>query len=243
MSFSLGLLDINGRLSVKSFGSENLISETVIGPEHLSGMDISAIFYRPEELTSELIQIINSKKDQYPISPIMDQYTFERLTPSEAKELLSQATTNWVLKNNLILISDIFKVREHLLSLLHKDRLTFFEELWAILHKNLGTTSLTIIYNGLEKGENSKNHLVLSKIHGHSTPNPLPAEEIDHKLMVEYKAEFGNRFSISEYSKGAGELVATAQIYGGPILLLAKISELTPLQRAIANAIFDGLQE
>ncbi len=169
--------------------------------------------------------------------------TFEKLGYDEAKLVFDKMRENWILQNNVSLIEEIFKVRNHLLSLWPNDRSGFFEELWFILRSNLGATNLKLIYNDMikAKNENEKNKLVKVKVIGERFPELSSVTEADELVLKSYEKDFGNLFEITDYNKEKGQLVICANIKKSPVLIMANIYQLTRLQKAILNSLFEGL--
>jgi hypothetical protein len=124
------------------------------------------------------------------------------------------------------------------------ERTAFFEELWSLLKNNLGATDLKIIYNDIEmaKKESEKNKLIRIKVEGKRNPNPVVGKEMEDKLMKHYENDFVQTFNVSEYNPHKGELVLTASINNSPVLVMARVNQLTRLQKALLNSLFEGLQ-
>lgn len=169
--------------------------------------------------------------------------TFEKLGYEEAKTIFDKMRENWILQNNISLIEEMFKVRNHLLSLWPNDRSGFFEELWFILKTNLGATNLKLIYNDMikAKSENEKNKLIKVKIIGDRFPEPVSVDEMDEVVLKSYEKDFGAAFNITDYKREKGQLVICATIKKSPVLIMSNIYQLTRLQKAILSSLFEGL--
>jgi hypothetical protein len=169
--------------------------------------------------------------------------TFEKLSYDEARIIFDKMRENWILQNNVSMIEEIFKVRNHLLSLWPNDRSGFFEELWFILKSNLGATNLKLIYNDMIKAktENEKNKLIKVKVIGDRFPELSSVTEADEIVLKSYEKDFGNIFDITDYNKEKGQLVICATIKKSPVLIMANIYQLTRLQKAILSSLFEGL--
>ena len=244
MNFTFGLLAGESKLIIREFTPEGITDKTTQSSE-IEQADIDLLFYDRENLTNETAEILEKGKKFYPVSHIYDEACFQSLNHEEALQTMLKTNESWVLRNNLSLISDIFNVRDYLVELLHRDRTSFFEELWFLVRSNLGCRGLTIIFNDVEKGkkQHEKDKLVKAKVTGTNLPDPVPTEEIDQELMDNYKNEFTQSFNISELNESRGELVATAKVNGGPVLIMAKIKQLSALQKAVMTALFNGLKE
>lgn len=169
--------------------------------------------------------------------------SFEKLTYDDAKKVFDKMRENWILQNNISLIEEIFKVRNHLLSLWPNDRSGFFEELWFILKTNLGATNLKLVYNDMikSKQENEKNKLVKVKVQGDRFPELTSCDEMDEHVLKSYEKDFGNIFDITDYNKEKGQLVICANIKKSPVLIMANIYQLTRLQKSLLSSLFEGL--
>ncbi|MBP9680295.1 MAG: hypothetical protein KBD76_02730 [Bacteriovorax sp.] len=168
---------------------------------------------------------------------------FEKLTYEEAKKIFDKMRENWIIQNNISLIEEIFKVRNHLLGLWPNDRSGFFEELWFLLKSNLGASNLRLIYNDIvkSKNENEKNKLVKVKVQGERYPELVSCDEMDEQVLKSYEKEFGNLFEITDYNKEKGQLVICANIKKSPVLIMANVYQLTRLQKSLLSSLFEGL--
>ncbi|RPJ74066.1 MAG: hypothetical protein EHM20_11220 [Alphaproteobacteria bacterium] len=169
--------------------------------------------------------------------------SFEKLTYDEARKIFDKMRENWILQNNISLIEEIFKVRNHLLGLWPNDRSGFFEEIWFILKSNLGATNLKLIYNDMvkSKNENEKNKLVKVKVQGDRYPELASCDDMDEHILKNYEKDFGNIFDITDYNKEKGQLVICASIKKSPVLIMANVYQLTRLQKALLSSLFEGL--
>ena len=150
---------------------------------------------------------------------------------------------NWILQNNISLLEEIFKVRNHLLGLWPNDRSGFFEELWFILKSNLGASNLVLYYNDIikSKNENEKNKLIKVKVKGDRYPDLATCDEMDEHVLKSYEKDFGNIFDITDYNKEKGHLVICATVKKSPILIMANVYQLSSLQKALISSLFEGL--
>ena len=170
---------------------------------------------------------------------------FEKLNYEEAKTIFDRMRENWILQNNISLIDEIFKVRNHLLGLWPNDRSGFFEELWFILKSNLGASDLKLIYNDMikSKQEHEKNKLVKVKVQGERFPELVSCDEMDERVLKSYEKDFGNIFDITDYNKEKGQLVICANIKKSPVLIMANIYQFTRLQKSLLSSLFEGLNQ
>jgi hypothetical protein len=168
---------------------------------------------------------------------------FENFSYEEGRKIFDKMRENWILQNNISLLEEVFKVRNHLLGLWPNDRSGFFEELWFILKSNLGANNLVLMYNDMikSKNENEKNKLVKVKVQGVRYPELVTCSEMDEHVLKSYEKDFGNIFDITDYNKEKGQLVICATIKKSPVLIMANIYQLTRLQKALLSSLFEGL--
>ncbi len=168
---------------------------------------------------------------------------FEKISYDEGKNIFDKMRENWILQNNISLLEEVFKVRNHLLGLWPNDRSGFFEELWFILKSNLGASNLVLYYNDIikSKNENEKNKLIKVKVKGDRYPELSTCDEMDEHVLKSYEKDFGNIFDITDYNKEKGQLVICASIKKSPVLVMANIYQLTSLQKALISSLFEGL--
>lgn len=251
MEFSLGFLKSEEKVSIKSFsgteqkeGQERLIDLFALKDENLQGLFLPNNLYNGQTLGA-----LGDEDLKFPIRKAEDfnlnQDSFEAIDSQTAYQYLLKIQSNWSLQNNLTLIDELFSVVSHLKNLYKNQRTTFFEELWFILKTNLGTQKLTIIYNDLipQSETSRKNKLIVAKIIGEKYPEPVPGEEIDVILLDNHKNDFLNHFQIMEFNKEKSELVVTASVDQSPILIMANLFSLSPLQKVLMNSLFQGLQK
>lgn len=209
------------------------------------------------ENESDLIHL----KERYPYCPVYPRSLIfesaQQFGNSSWENIYSSYLSlneTWILKNNISLASEIFELTHHLKKLLHQDRMTFFEELWAILKKNLGAKSLKIIFNDLDKNQkdenqkesssstsSSKDKLIQSCIQGQLRPTPIRGGEMEETLMDHYKRHFNENLELLEFSPELGRLVLTAVVNSGPVLIIAKAHIFNQLQKALLTSLFTGI--
>jgi len=248
MNFSLGYIKNDNQFLLRQFGGEERDRGKLMDLEELKDADLNGLIYTENFLTEEnkptLFELIRffplRKGEEFSLS----HEAFEDLDEDNAHKIYEKMSEPWVLANNLSLLEELFTVIKHMKGLYPNERTAFFEELWFILKSNLGATDLKIIYNDIEmaKKESEKNKLVRVRVEGNRNPNPVSGGEMEDKLMKHYETEFTQNFKVSEYDPHKGELVLTASINNSPVLVMAKINQLTRLQKALLNSLFEGLQ-
>lgn len=193
--------------------------------------------------------LLEEEKKYYPIVEAqtvgVDLEAFESLQSTDFLNLYTKIQTRWVLNNNIQTIEQIYGTINYMRELWINDRGSFFEELWFMIKTNLGTSSLTIVFNDLKEAmnkEKDKPSLIHSMVTGEKLPNIFEGSEKETELMKSYASDFGNAFEVTEYDSSKGRLVATSQIGLSPILIMAELASFTQLQKSLMFSLFSGLQ-
>lgn len=247
MDFSLAYVKNSEQIILKQFESDGKTQSKILNIEEIKTNPIEGLIFDQNLHNDEFIATLESEMKFYPIRGgaefNLTAEKFEQLNYNDAKSIFDKIRENWILQNNITLIEEIFKTRQHLISLHPNDRSSFFEELWFILKSNLGAQHLKLYYNDLikAKNENEKNKLVKVKVQGFRFPEPTSVDEIDEKILKHYEKDFGNLFEITDYNKEKGQLVICASIKKSPVLIMANIFQLTRIQKAVLTSIFEGI--
>ena len=150
---------------VRQFKINETILSKVIDLAEVKQYPIQGYIYSEELKNEDFMSSLENEIKFYPVRSSLEFQLsvdqFEKLNYDEAKKIFDKMRDNWILQNNISLIEEIFKVRNHLLGLWPNDRSGFFEELWFILKTNLGASSIKLIYNDMikSKQEHEKNKL------------------------------------------------------------------------------------
>lgn len=249
MNLSFGYIKNENQFLLKEFVSGTSDNKgKILDLEDLATTPVQAVIY-PEELnqSQSLISVLSDVKKFAPIKSdkeigfAIDQ--FESMNFEQMQTVFTKTRDNWVLNNNLSLMENLFATIDHMTTLLHADRTAFFEELWFILRSNLGTSSLTVIFNDLKKAtkEHEKDKLIRVKVEGEILPSPLPGDDFSDQVMKHYESSFHAGLEFVAFDTDKGELVATVTILKSPVLMMAKVASLTRLQKATLAALFDGI--
>jgi uncharacterized pyridoxamine 5'-phosphate oxidase family protein len=248
MEFALAFTKNRDQLILKTFNLKDQSTESkILNFDDAKAFGLQGLIYDPEIPGEDFMGIIESELKFYPIRAKSDfslsPDSFADLNCDEGKKIFDRLRDNWVLQNNLSLVEEIFKTRSHLLSLYPNDRSSFFEELWFILKSNLGALEINMIYNDLIKGktENEKNKLVKVKVIGDRYPELTSVDEADEAVLKSYEKDFGNIFEITDFNKEKGHLVICASIKKSPVFIMASVSQLTRIQKAVLASLFEGL--
>lgn len=158
-------------------------------------------------------------------------------------------SSRWMMKNNLDSIENMVPTSSYLKNLWLSDRNQFFEELWYYIKTNLNCSELSLVFHDLKPSQAKdeekevKPELCYSVVKGNNLPNLQPASNIEETLMKNYQKDFISNCHITEYSFEKRQLVITAQIDLSPILMFARLPELTPLHQSLLQGLFKGLQK
>ncbi len=248
MDITLALIKNENQVEILKFQDSKNLGAQLIDLDDLKEHKIDLLLFSKEQNSEDLMSMLT---DEYKFCPVRPQEDFQitdenlkNLSYERATEVVSKCTESWTLQNNLDLLENLFPTLDHLKALWPNDRSSFMEELWFILKKNLGTNNLKIIYNSIKRGEkeNEKNKLIQCRIEGKRFPETFEGEDFEKQVMDHYKSQFSEKFEISEFSKERSELVATISLKGSPIILMAKLRELTRLQQSLISSLLTGLQ-
>jgi hypothetical protein len=247
MQFSLAFTKNSEQAILKSFSLDEASTSKIMNLDEIKNEKVQGLIYNHEINSEDFIAGLEAELKFYPIRSSQDfqlsSEKFENLSFDDAHKIFEKMRDNWILQNNLTLVEEIFKTRNHLLSLYPNDRSSFFEELWFILKSNLGSSDLKLIYNDLikAKNENEKNKLVKVKVQGTRFPEPVSCDEMDEKILKHYEKDFGNLFEITDYNKAKGQLVICASIKKSPVLIMAQVYQLSRIQKSVLSSLFEGL--
>lgn len=251
MDFQLAFIKNPQQIVLKDFGQENSDNRgKIMDIDELTNLNLQGVFLSEELLENpEFLGSLNTSVEKNPIRTAEDinlnLESFEGMTTDAATPFFKKIFESWILQNNLSLLEELTTVIKHLNGLWPNDRTAFFEEFWAIVRRNLGTSELTLVYNDMLKAkkEGEKNKLIKVKVHGTAKPNPTTGGELETKLMKNYENHFSPEFDIVEFNKEKGQLVSVFTIKKSPVILMANVYGMTKLQKSILKALVDGLQE
>jgi hypothetical protein len=235
---------------------EETIKNITIDVSDIPDHDINLFIYDHNLNLEHISGTLEKEKSLYYITGNKDMDLnwshLESITFQDLYELYNKLNNRWILANNINAIENMYPMITHMRSLWIKERNAFFEELWYFIKKNLATTSLNIIFNDLvnpdEKNKTKENEkekkpeLTQSFIKGTKKANFFPGEAKENHLMDQYAKDFSAIFEVTEYDQTRGQFVATCKINLSPILIMANISSLNQIQRALLSSLFTGLQ-
>ncbi|MCT4640902.1 MAG: hypothetical protein N4A33_01305 [Bacteriovoracaceae bacterium] len=225
-------------------------SSIVVDIEEIEKMDLNLfVITDNDEDTANHLKMIEKEAKFYPVITAgalgLDSDMINDLSFNDLKDIYSKVASSWMLNNNIGLIENMYSITTHLRNLWVQDRNAFFEELWFKLKQNLATTDLSVIFNDLKEEKKKEDEVKRSLFHavvkGKKTGQIFEAKDYESKLMEEYKNDFTNTLSITEYSPEKGELVMTVKINLSPILIMAKVSGFNQIQQSVLKGLFEGL--
>lgn len=249
MDFTLLYTKNSQQAVIRNFKLNETTTNKIIDLLEIKHHKINGYIYSEDLKNEDFLASLESEIKFYPIRSETEfnltLNVFEKITYEDAKTIFDKMRENWILQNNIFLIEEIFKTRNHLLGLWPNDRSGFFEELWFILKSNLGATNLKLIYNDIikSKNENEKNKLVKVKVQGDRYPELISCDEADEHIFKNYEQSFGNIFDITDYNKDKCQLVICANIKKSPVLIMANVYQLTRLQKSLLYSLFEGLNQ
>lgn len=245
-AFKIALIKSETQFIVRSFETDpQSDSIKIYDLADLPKKSLQALFI-PHDLKSVISSEISLLEKSTPVRCLEDfsvsSNQWIECTRAEAQKLVTQAMSPWMLHNGISIIEELKPICEHLKQLWPNDRTSFFEELWSLTKRTWGTTELKMIYNDLARPvENDKNKLVRSMISGKRLGHPQEAGEIEMKIMDHYQGEYTRAFDIVDFNEEKGEIVAIATIQQSPVVIMAKVLEISRLQKAVIQALIESL--
>lgn len=255
MIISLGFVRSGSQVLIKELNwAQNSLDSKIIDVTDLPDQNLQALFIDDNEHFSSLVSILEKEKAHYPILDARDESlsisAFESLPAQQFKDLYMKILNRWTLHQNFTSIESMWKLTNHFRDLWKKDRLSFFEELWYWMKRNLGAADLSIVFNDVvsteEKDENNEKRerpkLTQALLTGAKKANFNPGSAKEKELMQTYLDKFHDVFEVTEFNPQKGQFVATAQIERSPIIFMARTAQLNQLQRTVLASLFNGLQ-
>jgi hypothetical protein len=255
MIISLGFIRSGSQVLIKELDwTQNVLEAKIIDVTDLPDQNLQGLFVDDNEHFNSLIGLLEKEKSFYPIMDAKDESlslsAFESMPAQQFKDLYQKVLNRWTLHQNFKSIEDIWKITTHLRELWKKDRLSFFEEFWYWMKRNIGATDLSIIFNDVisteEKDENNEKKerpkLTQALLSGSKKANFVSGSAKEKELMQSYLEKFHDVFEVTEFNPSKGQFVATAQIERSPMIFMARTVQLNQLQRTLLAAVFNGLQ-
>ena len=247
MDFTLLFTRNTNQGILRQFKSNQAPTNKIIDLAEAKEFNIQGLIFSEDLKNDDFISGLENEIRFFPVRSNsdfgIDAENFEKLSFEEGKKIFDKLRENWILQNNISVIEELFKVRNHLVGLWPNDRSGFFEELWFLLKSNLGASHLVLIYNDMikSKNENEKNKLVKVKVQGERYPELTSINDVDEQILQSYEKEFGNQMQITDFNKDKGQLVMCGSIKKSPVLVMANVYQLSRLQKALLTSLFEGL--
>lgn len=255
MIISLGFVRSSSQVLIKELDwQQNSMETKIIDVTDLPDQNLQGLFIHDNEHFTSLVGILEKEKAYYPILDAQDEdlslTSFETMPAQKFKDTYLKISSRWTMHQNFNSIEHIWKITNHFRDLWRKDRISFFEELWYWMKRNLGAIDLTILFNDVisseEKDENNEKKerpkLTQALLSGSKKANFQTGAAKEKELMQTYLDKFHDVFEVTEFNGSKGQFVATAQIERSPIIFMARTTQLNQLQRTLLAAIFNGLQ-
>lgn len=255
MIVSLGFVRSSSQLLIKELNwRENSLETKIIDVTDLPDQNLQGLFIQDNDHFTSLVNILEKEKAFYPIIDANDEgisfSDFESMPAQQFKDVYAKILNRWTMHQNFNSIENMYKITNHFKELWRKDRLSYFEELWYWMKRNLGATDLTILFNDVisteEKDENNEKKerpkLTQSLLSGMKKANFQQGTAKDKELMQTYLDKFHDVFEVTEFNSAKGQFVATAQVDRSPIIFMARTAQLNQLQRTLLAGLFNGMQ-
>ena len=255
MIISIGFVRSASQVLIKELDwTQNSLDSRLIDVTDLPDFNLQALFIHDNEHFNSMVGLLEKEKAFYPILDAKDEsleYTaFENLPAQAFKDLYLKVLNRWTMHQNFNSLENIWSITNHFRDLWKKDRLSYFEEMFYWIKRNIGAVDLTIIFNDVikseEKDENNEKKerpkLVQSLLSGTKKGNFHQGGTKEKELMQSYLDKFHDVFEITEFQATKGQFVATAQIERSPMIFMARVPQLNQLQRSLLTALFNGLQ-
>ena len=255
MIISLGFVRSSSQVLVKQLDwQQNSLETKLIDVTDLPDQNLQALFISDNEHFTSLVTLLEKERGYYPILMAQDENltfsSFEDMPVQQFRDLYAKIVNRWTLHQNLNSVENLYKITDHFKHLWKADRLSFFEELWYWMKRNLGATDLSIVFNDVvhteEKDENNEKKdrpkLTQSLLSGSKKGNFIQGGAKEKELMATYLDKFHETFEVTEFNQSKGQVVATAQISRSPMIIMARSVQLNQLQRTLIAGLFNGLQ-
>jgi len=256
MIISVGFIRSSSQVLIKELNwNENILESKLIDVTDLTDLNLQALFFENTEDLNSLASILEKEKMHYPILEAKDDSLnyarFEKISSSEFKDLFFKVSSRWVLSQNLKSVEQLYPITLHFKNLWKKDRITFFEEFWFWLKRNVGFTELSFYFNDViqmeEKDENNEKKerpkLSQSVLAGEKKPHFQIGGPKEKELMTSYLEKFHDVFEVTEFNSNKAQFVATAQVERSPLIILGRVPQLNSLQKSLMFSVINGIQQ
>jgi hypothetical protein len=255
MIISLGFVRSSSQLLIKELDwHQNTLSTRLVDVTDLPDENLQGLFIEDNDHFSSLVGLLEKEKGHYPILDARDEgfgfSAFEEMPVQQFRDLYLKVVARWTMHQNFNSIENMWNLTTHFRDLWKRDRLTFFEEFWYWMKRNLGAVDLSILFNDVvsseEKDENNEKKerpkLTQSLMAGTKKGNFHQGGAKEKELMQTYLDKFHEVFEVTEFHPSKAQFVATAQVERSPMIFMARTVQLNQLQRTLLAGIFNGLQ-
>ncbi len=220
--------------------SQETAEHQTVQLSELEEIPVMALFYETLPEDDETI----AKAQKRTSFPWCQRSLIELDASSAEQEILIQRERDrWIMLNTLSITENIFTICQHLKKIWPNQRIEFFEEFWFLIQSLLGTQELRIIFNDAETKNEKNISLVHTALFGRNIPQISKGKDSDKVVLDEFQKFYSlNTPQVQEWNEQSKQLVITAGIDKGPVLIMAQTEKFSPLQLAILKAIFSGLQ-
>lgn len=255
MQLTLGYVRSGSQVLLKDLDfDQNRVSTRLIDVTDLPDQNLQGLFVGQSEHFEQLLSLLEKEKNFYPIVEgqtfDLGYSNFEDMPAFQFKELTDKLIARWQMSHNFQSLENLFAFTTHMRVLWHKDRLSFLEELWYWMKRNLGAVSLSIVFNDVVQTEQKneegvkeqKPKLTQSMLTGSKKANFISGGGKEQALMDKYLDKWNEQFEVTEWDPKKARFVATVMIEKSPLIIMAQTTNLTQLQRSLMTALFKGLQ-
>jgi hypothetical protein len=240
MEVSLGFFSSPENILVKRFSlNKEFLGEDTIGIDELGSLNLNGLLLSPNQLDEEVLNKLKEENNFFPIQKgtlySLDYSAFKTINPLLALNKIRDLNSSWAIKNNLILIENIFEIISNLKENLQKEREQFLIDLWHLIKSNLGAFGITLYFNDLEEG---KKQIIKRKISGQKYPEILVFSETDTKILMALNEIPG---AINFFPEKQ-EFLIKMKALGSPLLITGGCFSFTPLQRSLIKSLFKTLE-
>lgn len=240
MEVSLGFFDSPENILIRRFSlNYDFLGEETIGINDLSACNLDGLLLPQDGFNQDILDTLKEELNFFPIlkgnNLSLNYSEFKNLNPLIAISKLAELNRPWVLKNNLLLIENLFETVGKFKSIIHKEREVFFKEFWHLLKNNLGALDMVLYFNDLENG---KNKIIGRKVSGKKYPEISELADTDQKILENLKGPSGTII----FYKDKREFFIKMEVLGSPVLVIGRCFDLTPLQKSLLKSLFKGLE-
>lgn len=250
MTISLGFIKSSSQIILKDYSLElNQVENKIVDVVDLVDLNLQGLYIDGNEHFSQLSTLLEKEKEFYPILDANDfkltANAFENLNAFDTKELYDRTNSRWLIIQNMNAVENLVSTSLHLKELWNKDRITFFEELWYWMKRNLAPLDLTLIFHDVLQTEDEEKKdrpkLVTSVISGTKKGNFSHGGAKEQELMHLYQDTIVGPFEVTEFDSKKARFVAVAKISMSPIIIMGHVTQLSSLQKSLLSGLFKAL--